>query len=66
MSESAASESTSDPPFSLYNIGINSGGNIVRKTIKHIAVNCRPPSIIQSAATIFNVEAAAAVPSGTL
>lgn len=49
MNESAARESASDPPFSLFNIGVDTADSYLRKTIKHITVNCRPPSIARQA-----------------
>lgn len=49
----------SAPPFPLSKINMITADSNQQKTIKHIAVNLRPPSIVQPVATIFNVEAAA-------
>lgn len=57
MNESTAWESASDPPFPLFEIGVVIADSKWKKTIKHIAVNSRPPSIVQSAAIVFHVDA---------
>lgn len=53
---SEASESAGDR---LSQIDVVTADSNRKKTIKHIAANCRPPSIAQPATTIFNVEATA-------
>lgn len=57
--ESAARESTCDPPFALLKVGEVSADSYQQKTIQHIAVNCRLPSIARPTATLFHVEATA-------